>query len=73
MLEVEVVRPPGPIGEDRARAFQSLGYQVIPVRCGDDVFSAFLHIRAVADFHTDLAPNVSGAPLTPKATTRKAA
>lgn len=49
------------------------GYQVIPVRCGDDVFSAFLHIRAVADFHTDLAPNVSGAPLTSKATTRKAA
>ncbi|MFJ9558076.1 hypothetical protein ACIRPH_30085 [Nocardiopsis sp. NPDC101807] len=46
------------------------GYRLIPVRCGADIFDAFLHVRAVADFHTDLAPTVIGAPLAP---TRKAA
>lgn len=41
------------------------GYRLIPVRCGPELFDAFRHVRAVADFHTDLAPNVLGSALTP--------
>lgn len=50
------------------------GYRLIPVRCGDDVYEAFLHMRHVADFQTGPAKNVVGHALTsPKLTTRKAA
>lgn len=52
------------------------GYRLIPVRCGPEVFDAFRHVRHVADFNTDLAPNVVGnaLPVPTKTTTdRKAA
>lgn len=49
------------------------GYRLIPVRCGSEVFAAFRHVRAVADFHTDLAPHVVGDALPVPTTTRKAA
>ncbi|GAA1455410.1 hypothetical protein [Nocardiopsis tropica] len=48
------------------------GYRLYPMRCGDDVFEAFTHIRHVADFHAQLAPHVVGDALTIP-TTRKAA
>ncbi|MGI8333418.1 hypothetical protein ACRYCC_25995 [Actinomadura scrupuli] len=41
------------------------GYRLYPVRCGDDVYAAFLNIRKVADFQTGLAKNVVGKALTP--------
>lgn len=50
------------------------GYRLIPVRCGDEVYEAFLHMRHVADFQTGAAKNVVGLALTPpNLTTRKAA
>ena len=36
------------------------GYRLYPVRCGDDVFEAFCHIRRVAEFQTGPAKNVVG-------------
>ncbi|MBB4935686.1 hypothetical protein F4561_006595 [Lipingzhangella halophila] len=45
------------------------GYRLYPMRCGDDVFKAFCHIRHVADFHTDTAPHVVGDALTPPGST----
>lgn len=41
------------------------GYRLIPVRCSDDMYEAFVHMRHVADFHSDLAKHVVGTPLTP--------
>ena len=41
------------------------GYRLYPVRCGDDVFEVFKHIRHVADFHSQLARTVVGDALTP--------
>ena len=41
------------------------GYRLYPMRCGDDVFAAFLKIRDVAEFETGLAKNVVGQALTP--------
>ncbi|MFC6081068.1 hypothetical protein [Sphaerisporangium aureirubrum] len=50
------------------------GYRLYPVRCGDDVFAAFLHIRQVAEFQTGPAKNIVGAALKPPSTSaRKAA
>lgn len=49
------------------------GYRLYPVRCGDDVFDAFLSIRAVAEFQTGPAKSVVGAALTVPKSSRKAA
>lgn len=49
------------------------GYRLIPVRCGSEVFDAFKHIRHVADFHSQLAPNVVGDALTPPTATQREA
>lgn len=49
------------------------GYRLYPLRCGDDVFAVFPHIRQVAEFQTGPAKNVVGKALTPPNTSRKAA
>ena len=50
------------------------GYRLYPVRCGDDVFEAFCHIRRVAEFQTGPAKTIVGPPLTlTPATARKVA
>ncbi|WP_289009538.1 hypothetical protein [uncultured Thermomonospora sp.] len=48
------------------------GYRLYPLRCGDEVFEAFLHIRQVAEFHSGLAKNVVGQALTPPTRTSQA-
>lgn len=49
------------------------GYRLYPVRCGDDVYDAFLHIKQVAEFQTGPAKNVVGAALKTPSTRREAA
>ena len=41
------------------------GYRLYPADCGDDVFEAFKHIRAVAEFQTGRAKTIVGPALTP--------
>lgn len=41
------------------------GYRLYPMRCGDEVYQAFLHIRQVAEFQTGPAKNIVGAALKP--------
>lgn len=41
------------------------GYRLYPLRCGDDVYEAFLHIRRVAEFQTGPAKTIVGQALTP--------
>lgn len=36
------------------------GYRLIPVQCGPDVYAAFLHIKAVAEFQSGTANTVVG-------------
>jgi hypothetical protein len=50
------------------------GYRLYPMRCGDDVYEVFQHIRRVAEFETGLAKSIVGQALkTPTRTTRKVA
>lgn len=49
------------------------GYRLYPVRCGDEVFEAFLSIRQVAEFQTGPAKSVVGSPLRVPSLPRKAA
>jgi hypothetical protein len=39
------------------------GYRPMPLKCGDDVFAAFLHVQQVAEFERVLSKSVVGAPL----------
>lgn len=36
------------------------GYRVMPLKCGDDVFAAFLHVQQVAEFERVLSKSVVG-------------
>lgn len=50
------------------------GYRPMPLKCGDDVFSAFLHVQQVAEFKRVLAKSVVGEALTlPQLTEERAA
>ena len=49
------------------------GYRLIPVRCGPDVYAAFLHIKAVAEFQSGTANTVVGEALRPPAPITKEA
>lgn len=50
------------------------GYRPMPLKCGDDVFDAFLHVKKVAEFKSVLSKSVVGEALTlPAATEGKAA
>ncbi|MGW1979191.1 hypothetical protein [Streptomyces sp. NPDC001889] len=49
------------------------GYRLIPVACGPEVYAAFLHIKAIADFQTTTAKSVVGDALTLPATTTEGA
>ncbi|MEV4749013.1 hypothetical protein AB0K21_21765 [Streptosporangium sp. NPDC049248] len=40
------------------------GYNLYPVRCGDDMYDMFQTVRRLAEFNTGLAKNVVGEPLT---------
>ncbi|MEV5770131.1 hypothetical protein AB0L49_02505 [Streptomyces antimycoticus] len=40
------------------------GYRPMPLKCGDDVFAAFLHIQQVAEFERVLSKSVVGEALT---------
>jgi hypothetical protein len=49
------------------------GYRPMPLKCGDDVFAAFLHVWEVAEFKRVLAKSVVGEALTLPATTEERA
>lgn len=49
------------------------GYRPMPLKCGDDVFDAFLHVWQVAEFKRVLAKSVVGEALTLPATEERAA
>jgi hypothetical protein len=49
------------------------GYRPMPLKCGDDVFAAFLHVQQVAEFKRVLAKSVVGEALTLPATTEERA
>ncbi|WAL93932.1 hypothetical protein [Streptomyces sp. Je 1-369] len=40
------------------------GYRPMPLKCGDDVYEAFRHVQALAEFQRVLSKSVVGAPLT---------
>ncbi|MCP9205551.1 hypothetical protein [Streptomyces cucumeris] len=40
------------------------GYRPMPLKCGDDVYEAFLHVQQVAEFQRSLAKSVVGEALT---------
>lgn len=44
------------------------GYRVMPLKCGDDVFAAFLHVKKVAEFKGGLSKSVVGEALALSAT-----
>ncbi|MEV7897273.1 hypothetical protein [Streptomyces cyaneofuscatus] len=49
------------------------GYRPMPLKCGDDVYEAFLHVQQVAEFQRVLAKTVVGEALTLPTTEEKAA
>jgi hypothetical protein len=50
------------------------GYRPMPLKCGDDVYEAFLHVQQVAEFQRVLAKSVVGEALTlPQLTEERAA
>lgn len=49
------------------------GYRPMPLKCGDDVYAAFLHVEQVAEFKRVLAKSVVGEALTLPATTEERA
>lgn len=50
------------------------GYRPMPLKCGDDVFAAFLHVQEVGEFKRVLAKSVVGEALTlPQLTEERAA
>ncbi|MFD4855072.1 hypothetical protein [Streptomyces atratus] len=50
------------------------GYRPMPLKCGDDVYAAFLHVQQVAEFQRVLAKSVVGEALTlPTSTEERAA
>jgi hypothetical protein len=49
------------------------GYRPMPLKCGDDVYEAFLHVQQVAEFQRVLAKSVVGEALTLPATTEERA
>ncbi|WP_406156891.1 hypothetical protein [Streptomyces canus] len=49
------------------------GYRPMPLKCGDDVFDAFLHVWQVAEFKRVLAKSVVGEALTLPVTTEERA
>jgi hypothetical protein len=49
------------------------GYRPMPLKCGDDVFAAFLHVWEVAEFKRVLAKSVVGEALTLPVTTEERA
>ncbi|MCQ6250865.1 hypothetical protein [Streptomyces malaysiensis] len=49
------------------------GYRPMPLKCGDDVYEAFLHVQQVAEFQRVLAKSVVGEALALPATEERAA
>jgi len=49
------------------------GYRPMPLKCGDDVYAAFLHVQQVAEFQRVLAKSVVGEALTLPATSEERA
>lgn len=49
------------------------GYRPMPLKCGDNVYEAFLHVQQVAEFQRVLAKSVVGEALTLPATTEERA
>ena len=49
------------------------GYRPMPLKCGDDVFAAFLHVQQLSEFKRVLAKSVVGEALTLPATTEERA
>jgi hypothetical protein len=49
------------------------GYRPMPLKCGDDVYAAFLHVQQVAEFQRVLAKSVVGEALTLPTTEERAA